>query len=74
MIKKAISGGEQLRSLTLQVDWIPADNTGPINPKENSTFTEEDAKDLMMRSDESKLRFISVNDVHYTVSGLLHPL
>lgn len=67
MIKKAIAGGAHLRSLTLQVDWIPAENMGPVNPKAKPTFTVDDAKDLM-RNENSKLRFISVNDVHYSVS------
>ncbi|KAJ3528164.1 hypothetical protein NMY22_g9521 [Coprinellus aureogranulatus] len=71
MIKKAISDGENLRSLTLQIDWIPGENAGFSGPSEtasDSSFTVDDAREMML---ESKLRFISVNDIHYTGQWVL---
>lgn len=64
-VKQAIASASNLRSLTLQADWIYGD--GPTT----DPFGIENARDWMLRSEDSKLRYISVNDVNYIVSSHL---
>ncbi|CAA7260411.1 unnamed protein product [Cyclocybe aegerita] len=63
----AIAGAKHLQTLTLQVKWIPGDarNTG-------TSISVEDAKRMMLRSKDSKLRTISVGHYQYTGKWVLH--
>ncbi|KAF6746784.1 hypothetical protein DFP72DRAFT_1035377 [Ephemerocybe angulata] len=70
MIKKALKGERSLRSLTLQIDWIVGeDGHGTQSPSE--PFTLETAREWMLRSEDSSLRHIAVNDRHYTGKWVL---
>ncbi|KAF6746777.1 hypothetical protein DFP72DRAFT_1076107 [Ephemerocybe angulata] len=61
MIKKALGGESSLRSLTLHIDWIVGeDGQTPSEP-----FTLQTAREWMLRSADSSLRHIAINDRHY---------
>ncbi|KAJ3480450.1 hypothetical protein NLJ89_g12278 [Agrocybe chaxingu] len=63
----AIAGAMHLQTLTLQVKWIPGDAR-----KTGTSISVEDAKRMMLRSKDSKLRTISVGHYQYTGKWVLH--
>ncbi|KAI3611911.1 hypothetical protein WG66_016126 [Moniliophthora roreri] len=61
-IKNSIRGAKNLRSMKLQIHWIP-DEPG-VNYKP-PVFSVNDARDLMLRSEDSQLRIIGVGPFLY---------
>ncbi|KAF5322508.1 hypothetical protein D9619_001586 [Psilocybe cf. subviscida] len=80
-ITEAISSAQNLHTLKLQVQWIPTEDTQMTSiynqnsryqlhdansTDADSRFTLEDAKNMMRRSEDSKLRTIVIGHVKYT--------
>lgn len=65
---EAISSAKNLITLRLQTQWIPS--IGGFEKKPH--FTMEDARDVMLRDENSKLRVIAIGHIQYKViPGLL---
>ncbi|RXW20440.1 hypothetical protein EST38_g5425 [Candolleomyces aberdarensis] len=60
-VKKAIACAKNLRTLTLYIVWIPTLKF----TESKSPFTLEVARDWMLRSEDSCLRYIAVNDLYF---------
>ncbi|KAF8957315.1 hypothetical protein BDZ97DRAFT_1846863 [Flammula alnicola] len=63
----AISSARNLQTLKLQVQWIPNEPS----QRQEGRFTLQDATDMMLRNEESKLRTISIGHVQYTGKWVL---
>ncbi|KAF8817512.1 hypothetical protein BYT27DRAFT_7199043 [Phlegmacium glaucopus] len=60
-IAEAISGAKNLITLRLQTQWIPGTRGFEKSPR----FTLEDARDLMLRDKNSKLRVIAIGHIQF---------
>ncbi|KAG6873551.1 hypothetical protein C0995_014421 [Termitomyces sp. Mi166 len=58
-IMESIAGAKNLRTLSLQVQWIPSGR------KDARQFTLEHARDLMLRTEDSRLREIAIGPIIY---------
>ncbi|KAG5351718.1 hypothetical protein C0989_005161 [Termitomyces sp. Mn162] len=61
-ILESIAGAKNLRTLSLQVQWIPSGR------EDARQFTLQHARDLMLRTRDSRLREISIGPTVYRVS------
>ncbi|KAK7052811.1 hypothetical protein VNI00_004130 [Paramarasmius palmivorus] len=63
-LKHAIRNAKNLKSLKLQIHWIP-DEPGTNYSWRPPVFSVKDARDLMLRNEESLLRVVGVGPVLY---------
>lgn len=59
---ESVAGAKNLRTLSLLVQWIPSGR------KDARQFTLQHARDLMLRTEDSKLRKIAIGPTIYRVS------
>ncbi|KAG7091203.1 hypothetical protein E1B28_010255 [Marasmius oreades] len=70
-IKQSIRSARNLMTLMAQIRWIP-DHTGAVSQHQWTCFTIDDARDLMLRTEDSRLRTIGVGSLLY-VGRWIHP-